>query len=366
MATLADVARQAGVSTATVSRIINNSPKPVAEALRERVLAAVAELQFVPNANAQQLARAQRSAVGVIVHDVSDPYFAEITRGLHRVATDHGRLVIICNSYRDPERELAYVDLLHAHQTAAIVLAGSGYHDAPVTARLDGKLRLYEDTGGRVAVIGRHRHPGDAVLPDNDEGGFLAGEHLSQLGHTRIGVIAGPAALTTTEDRLTGLRRAAASFGQTLRVVHADFTRDGGAEATTALLADDPSLTAIAALNDSMAVGALGAMRTAGRPLSVIGFDDMPIARDVTPSLTSVRLPLTALGERAMELALDPSPPDAPRVEHVAAELVRRESTWPLDGCRRSCQDRWNAAARKSSIRAPRSPSPRGVTATVA
>nr|BFE72770.1 hypothetical protein GCM10020092_060710 [Actinoplanes digitatis] len=91
VATLADVARRAGVSTATVSRIINNSPKPVAEALRERVLAAVAELQFVPNANAQQLARADRSAVGVIVHDVSDPYFAEITRGLQRVATDHGR-----------------------------------------------------------------------------------------------------------------------------------------------------------------------------------------------------------------------------------------------------------------------------------
>jgi len=166
VATLADVARRAGVSTATVSRIINNSPKPVADALRERVLAAVAELQFVLNANAQQLARADRTAVGVIVHDVSDPYFAEITRGLQRVATDHGRLVIICNSYRDPERELAYVDLLHAHQTAAIVLAGSGYVDAPITARLDAKLRLYQSTGGRVSVIGRHEHAGDAVVPE--------------------------------------------------------------------------------------------------------------------------------------------------------------------------------------------------------
>ena len=332
MATLADVARRAGVSTATASRIINGSPKPVTDELRARVLAAVAELRYVPNAHAQMLARSNRNAVGVIVHDVSDPYFAEITRGLQRVATANSRLVIICNSFRDPDRELEYIDLLHAHQVAAIVIAGSGYLDASAAERLDDRMRAFEATGGRIAVIGRHRHPGDAVLPDNDEGGFLAGEHLSELGHTRIGVIAGPAALTTTEDRLTGLRRAAASFGQTLRVVHADFTRDGGAEATTALLADDPSLTAIAALNDSMAVGALGAMRTAGRPLSVIGFDDMPIARDVTPSLTSVRLPLTALGERAMELALDPSPPDAPRVEHVAAELVRRESTWPLDG----------------------------------
>src|SRR3954464_8595959 len=129
MATLADVARLAGVSTATASRIINGSPKPVAEALRERALAAVAELQYVPTARAQMLARANRSAVGVIVHDVSDPYFAEITRGLQRVATEHGRLVIICNTYRNPDRELEYIELLHAHQVAAIILAGSGYLD---------------------------------------------------------------------------------------------------------------------------------------------------------------------------------------------------------------------------------------------
>ena len=123
MATLADVARHAGVSTATASRIINGSKKPVAEALRERVLAAVAELRYVPNAHAQMLARSHRSAVGVIVHDVSDPYFAEITRGLQRVATADGRLVIICNSYRQPDREMEYIDLLHAHQVAAIVIA---------------------------------------------------------------------------------------------------------------------------------------------------------------------------------------------------------------------------------------------------
>jgi len=108
----------------------------VADALRARVLAAVAELKYVPNAHAQMLARSHRSAVGVIVHDVSDPYFAEITRGLQRVATADGRLVIICNSFREPDRELEYIDLLHAHQVAAIVIAGSGYLDATTAARL--------------------------------------------------------------------------------------------------------------------------------------------------------------------------------------------------------------------------------------
>jgi LacI family transcriptional regulator len=338
VATLADVARRAGVSTATVSRIINNSPKPVGADLRERVLAAVAELQFVPNANAQHLARAHRSAVGVIVHDVSDPYFAEITRGLQRVATEHGRLVIICNSYRDPERELAYVDLLHAHQAAAIVLAGSGYHDAPVTARLDQKLRLYESGGGRVAVIGRHRHAGDAVVPENEHGGYLAADALYRLGHTTIGVIAGPRQLTTTTDRLAGIRRAARDHGHRLTARHltyADFDRNGGLAAAADLLDRHPRLTAIAALNDSMAVGAMACLRERGIDVpgrvSVIGFDDMPVSVDVTPPLSTVRLPLVEIGVRAMSLALrEPDgAADRPRVEHAAAQLVLRGSTAP-------------------------------------
>lgn len=332
MATLADVARHAGVSTATASRIINGSSKPVADALRQRVLAAVAELKYVPNAHAQMLARSHRSAVGVIVHDVSDPYFAEITRGLQRVAEADGRLAIICNSYRQPDREMEYIDLLHAHQVAAIVIAGSGYLDEPTAARLDDRLLAFEATGGRIAVIGRHEHTGDAVLPDNEQGGFLAASHLFELGHTEIAVIAGPPALTTTYDRLLGLQRAARKHRRKLpksRILHSDFTRDGGVAATTQILEDFPEVTAIAALNDSMAVGALAALRTAGRRLSVIGFDDMPIARDVTPSLTSVRLPLTELGERAMRLALGEAG-EGPRVVRVAAELVPRESTWPV------------------------------------
>ncbi|GAA0529793.1 LacI family DNA-binding transcriptional regulator [Paractinoplanes ferrugineus] len=304
----------------------------MADALRTRVLAAVAELKYVPNAHAQMLARSHRSAVGVIVHDVSDPYFAEITRGLQRVATADGRLVIICNSFREPDRELEYIDLLHAHQVAAIVIAGSGYLDPATAARLDDRLRAFEATGGRIAVIGRHEHTGDAVLPDNEQGGYLAGSHLLELGHTEIAVLTGPTPLTTTFDRLKGLQRAARKFGARIpaaRIHAADFTRDGGEAVAAQLLAEHPSVTAIAALNDSMAVGTLAALRaTPDRRVAVIGFDDMPIARDVTPALTSVRLPLTELGERAMTLALGTAG-DAPRVERVKVELIVRQSTWP-------------------------------------
>ena len=336
MATLVEVAKRAGVSPATASRILSGSDKPVSDALRARVLAAAAALHYVPNAHAQHLARAQRTEVGVIVHDVSDPYFAEITRGLQRVATDAGRLLFICNSYRDPAKELEYVALLHGHRTAAIVLAGSGYHDVEATRAIANRLRLYERGGGRVSVIGRHAQlPGDAVLPANDAGGYLVGRELYGLGHQRIGVIAGPRGLTTTTDRLAGLRRASREHGRGIpsrRIAYADFDRDSGAAAAARLLDANPDLTALAVFNDIMAIGVLAVARERGiavpEQLSVIGFDDMPIARDLTPALTTVRLPLVEIGAIAMRLALR-SPADGPKTVTVDAELVRRASTAP-------------------------------------
>jgi LacI family transcriptional regulator len=346
LATLTDVARRAGVSPATASRILSGSSKPVSEDLRVRVLLAAEALQYVPNVHAQQLARAQPTAVGVIVHDVSDPYFAEITRGLQRIATDAGRLLFICNSYRDPDREREYVGLLHGHRTAAIVLAGSGHREPRAARAIGNRLRQYQRDGGRVAVIGRHLHtPGDAVLPGNEPGGLLAGTELCRLGHHRIGVVAGPPDLTTTADRLAGLRRALREHGRTLptrRIGYADFDRDSGAAAAAALLDADPSLTALAVFNDTMAIGALAVARDRGLAvpgqLSIIGFDDIPIARDLVPALTTVRLPLTEIGAAAMRLALGlpaagrsglaPATGE-PRTVPVDATLVRRASTAP-------------------------------------
>jgi LacI family transcriptional regulator len=332
--TLADVARLAGVSPATVSRVINDSAKKVAPELRERVQAAVAQLHYVPNAHAQNVARPRKSAVGVIVHDVSDPYFAEITRGLQRQAGAHDRLLVICNSYREPERELAYVALLRAQQVHALILAGSGYHDDEFTARLNGELNAYQQGGGRVAVIGRHELVGSAVLPANEAGAYALACKVIGLGHRRVGVIAGPRTLTTTTDRLSGVRRAAGELGVPLapeQIVYADFTRDGGAVAAAELLAAAPGLTAILALNDSMAVGTLATLRERGvavpEQISVTGFDDMPIARDVTPALTTVRLPLVAMGERAMALALGDDA--GPISEPAPSEIVWRSSVTP-------------------------------------
>jgi LacI family transcriptional regulator len=333
--TLADVARRAGVSVATASRVLNGSTRIVNAELRSRVLDAARDLRYVPNAHAQALVRERSAIVGVIVHDVSDPYFAEITRGIQLSAAEASRLVMICNSYRDPERELELVRLLHGQRVEALILAGSGLDDRDYTQALIPQIDAFIASGGHVAFIGRHTLGGSAVLPDNAGGARAAARMLVELGHRAIGVISGPGLLTTTHDRLSGFRRGLQELGVDLPpglVVAADFSRDAGMCAACQLLDSQPELTAIFALNDLMAIGALAALRQRGMcvpdRVSVVGFDDIPIAADVTPALTTVRVPMAELGARAVQLAL--APLDTPfQVEYLPTEVVVRASTGP-------------------------------------
>ncbi len=335
MATLAEVAKTAGVSLATASRVLSGSGYRVRVELRQRVLAAARSLNYVPNAHAQALVRARTHVVGVVTHDVSDPYFAEIVRGVQRVASGAGRLTIICNTYRDPDREVEYVRLLHAQRVEAIILAGSGRDDRRYGRKMSAAVEAYLATGGRLVVISRHHLPGDAVLPDNFGGARALAHHLADLGHRRLAVISGPPQLTTTRDRLEGFRQGLRERGVDLpseAVLPGDFSRDSGVAAAEELLRRGLPVTAVFALNDQMAVGALSAFRLAGlrvpQDISLAGFDDMAIARDVTPALTSVRVPMEEMGVRAMEMALK-APGDELRVLFLPAVVVARESTGP-------------------------------------
>ncbi|MEV1176040.1 substrate-binding domain-containing protein, partial [Nonomuraea sp. NPDC049784] len=166
-------------------------------------------------------------------------------------------------------------------------------------------------------------------------GGATLMRHLLDLGHRRLGVLGGPANLTTVEDRLSGLRAALGAAGldwRSIPVVHGDFTREGGAAATARLMRAHPDLTAVVALNDPMAVGALSWLLGNGRrvpgEISVAGFDDAPVARDVFPALTTIRLPMVGMGRQALELVLKP-PASRPRRRRTAHELVVRASTAP-------------------------------------
>ncbi|WP_394828547.1 LacI family DNA-binding transcriptional regulator [Pendulispora albinea] len=331
--TIADVARLAGVSIATASRTLNRT-RPVAAHLQSQVLAAARELGYAPNPHARALARAHDTTIGVIVHDVSDPYFSEIVRGILQATSDAGQMVLIANTYRDRERELAYMASFRARRTGALIIAGSGMEDRDFGALMTRQILDFEAAGGRTALIGRHYAPGDVVMADNLGGARALAEHLVQLGHRTIGVIAGPERLTATHDRLAGFRGVLEEAGIALPEQHiiagGDFTREAGASGATTLLDRVPGLTAIFALNDVMAIGALSILRSRGlripEDVSLCGFDDIPLAPDLWPPLTTVRVPMVEMGAQALALARLPKGSEI-RVVHLSTRLVVREST---------------------------------------
>jgi LacI family transcriptional regulator len=330
--TLEDVARAAAVSPATASRVLNGTAK-VRDDLRERVQDAAGRLAYAPNAHAQALAGASRRTVGVICHDVSDPYFAVIARGIMRVAGDNGLLVMLASTFRDADREVAYVSMLRAQRAPAILLIGSGFEDKGWEGSLAAELDPYLRGGGRVAVVSRHRSLRvDSVLPENRSGAAALAKALLEMGHRRFAVLAGPRALTTVSDRIAGFRSTLMEAGVSLSeedIVEAGFTRDGGYSAMNTLLSRGLRASCVFAVTDVMAIGALSALRDKGLSVpgdvSMAGFDDIPIVRDLTPALTTVALPLEQLGERAMELALNPS--RRRRILRMAGEVVIRAST---------------------------------------
>jgi LacI family transcriptional regulator len=334
--TLQDVADTAGVSRATASRVLNGSSRVVGPELADRVVRAAKSLRYVSNAPAQALARATSTVVGLIVHAVDDPYFSAIAAGAMRVATEHDLLTMMASTFRDPDREIDYVSRLRAHRTRGLLLVGSGFTDPSIADRLYEEISAFAAGGGRVACIGDHSIPFDTVLPENRRGAEQAAKLLLALGHRRIGVVSGPPELTTVAHRLAGFLdtlRAAGVEVPERAVVGGDFTRDGGYAGMLELAQRMPEVTAVFALNDPTAVGVMAALRDElGRrvpeEVSVVGFDDVPAALDVTPTLTTVRLPLEEMGERAMRLLLD-APGHAPRTVRIKAEVVARASTAP-------------------------------------
>ena len=333
--TLDDVAHRADVSLATASRVLNGSnDRSVGEKLRNRVLSATEELGYIPNAHAQALAGAATSTVGVITHDVSDPYFSALARGAMRVATEHSLLVMLASTFRDPEREIAYVSTLRSQRARALLLIGSGFEDPTYTQAMQAELTPYRKAGGSIAMVSHHNLPIDAVVPNNRAGAAKMAETLYDLGHRRFAIIHGPQMLTTVAHRFAGFTEALAQRGIEVdpnTIVDGAFTRDGGYDAALELVRRGLPASAIFCLNDVMAVGASAALREQGYTVpddvSLAGFDDIEIVRDITPPLTTLRLPLEDIGARAMEMALEEGETRDPRVEHVDGQVVLRDST---------------------------------------
>jgi LacI family transcriptional regulator len=329
--TISDVARQAGVSPATVSRVLNGG-YPVARLTRLHVEKAVRDLGYVRNAHAQALRGTSTDVVGVIIHDVADPFFAEITAGIQEVAAAHDTLVVLCNSLRNPDSELRYLEMLRGQRVAAVILAGGSIEDPGYLRAVRRQARGLRQQGAPMVMCGRRSLITDAVLPDNRTGAELLTRHLLEHGHRRIAEVMGPPNFSTTRDRSAGHRDVLASAGierSADLVTSADFSRDGGYEATRMLLDRGADFTAIFAANDLMAMGALAALREAGLrvpdDVSVVGYDDVPTVRDVVPGLTTVRVPMREMGRRSMQIALAGGG-RKPAVEILPVQLVERES----------------------------------------
>lgn len=323
---LVDVAERAGVSIATASRSLTGT-SGVSPALAERVRAVAASMGYVPNAHARSLAGGQEASVGLVVGAIDDPYFAEIASGVIDAATEAGQLVQLSHA-GGPSELLAQVRSLRAYNVGAILLAGSGLDGTGLEDEVAEELAAFRSSGGRVAVIGRHSFTADAVLPPSRDGGRAVGEHLLALGHTRVAVVAGPAELTTVVDRLGGLLDVLGTAA--VSVTHHAFGRAGGADGARRALDEHPEVTAIAALSDVLAIGVLAELRARGirvpDQLSVTGFDDISVAADLAPALTTVRLDLARIGAEALGLTARAPGGEAQSVS-TGYELVVRDST---------------------------------------
>lgn len=334
--TLSDVAREAGVSLATASRAINGSANRIVRAeLRERVLEVAARLRYSPDANAQAMARGRTTTLGLIVHDIADPYFSSIAAGVTAAAERAGLMVTLATTQHAPDREAAFVEVLQSQRARAIVIAGGRHDDERTDERMRRTLAEYRDGGGSVALIGQPLLGVDTVVIDNREGAARLADGLHDIGYRRFGALAGPTGHLTARDRLEGFSDALAARGTPLAegaVVRSAFTRDGGYDAMTELLRSGARLDVVFAVNDVMAMGAMAAARdagvTIGTELGLAGFDDIVTLRDVTPALSTVRVPLHDIGTVATELALSAAS-NEPRLVHVEGTVVLRASTPP-------------------------------------
>lgn len=324
----------AGVSIATASRVMAATDYPVSATTRQRVLDAARELDYVPNALARGLLKSQIPVVGVIVHDITDPYFAEVVRGVEDAAAPGGYLVIACSSDRDPVREGSHVRLLRSMRAAAVIFAGSGIDDPEAGEELRRQVDGIRANGGAVVRLSPDADGGPELGVDNAAGIAAMVAALVALGHGRIAFLAGPTNLYVARERLVGYRRGLFDAGLPMDddlVVHTSFDETGGARGVDHLLDAGTEVTAILCANDLLAIGALRRLAERGLAVpddvSVAGFDDISVASITAPHLSTVRLPLRELGRRGFEHAIRQLAGEPVEPELLPTEVVLRDST---------------------------------------
>ena len=328
-ATVVDIAQRAQVSIATVSRVLNGaSGHPVRAATRERVLAAARHLNYEPSDLARSLVQRTTRTIGLVIPDITNPYYPELVRATEDTARERGYTVVVLNTDREPDRVAAAIRVLRQKRVDGLLFAGGG-------TQPQAEVRELKRADTPIVVIGRHHLPFASVRIDNARGAREAVIHLLERGLRRIACLAGPPHLTSVQDRIKGYRSALHTYGlpdSPALLRYGDFQPESGYREALALLRSHPRPDAIFALNDRMAIGVLAAVADLGlqspKDVSVVGFDDIPIASYLRPSLTTVHVPAYEIGRAAMGLllaAIQGKRP--PRVVRLRTRLIARQSS---------------------------------------
>jgi DNA-binding LacI/PurR family transcriptional regulator len=301
-----DIAKAAGVSHSTVSRALSDSPL-VSDETKARIQRLAQEMGYSPNTLARSLVTRQTYTIGVVVTTIADPFVAEVVQGIEATAHDYNYTVILCSSGAQPEREIAAVEMLRSKRVDGVI----------VTSSRIGALYLehLERIGAPIVLINNHNESSGrytfTVTVDNRHGGYLATEHLVQLGHRRIAYVTAPADHSSDLDRMAGYRQALIAGGiepDLALIVTGNGRADGGERALQALIELGEPPSAVFCYNDMTAIGLMSAARQVGlsvpRDMAVVGFDDIPFASYFYPPLTTIAQPKVEMGRLAMKMAL--------------------------------------------------------------
>ncbi|MEM4846677.1 MAG: LacI family DNA-binding transcriptional regulator [Thermosphaera sp.] len=328
--TIEDVASHAGVSISTVSRVLNRSTHKVNAHTRELVLRAVKELNYRPNAVARSLIQGQTKTLGVLIPDISNPYYSSIVHGIETAALAAGYAVFLCNTDRNPKKQRHYVRILQEKRIEGVIAAGG--------AVADEDLGFFDDMGVPLVSIGSTPRTGAVVEVNNAFATYQLTKYLMEQGHERVAFIAGPISSVSSKARIEGCRAALGEQGGILPnalIKHGTWRSQSGYELARQLLEKaHKQFSAIIVANDLMALGVLRALydRRVQVPdvLSVAGHDDIPEASFTVPSLTTMRIPSCELGSNATTVLIDLIERGGVANKMTfEAELVRRESTGP-------------------------------------
>lgn len=307
-----DVAEYAGVSTSTVSRILNNTDYPVSEEFKKKVLKAVNDLNYYPNLSARNLRLRESNTLGLIVRDISDPYYGSIAKGVTDKSLANNIMPIICNTGRHKKEEINFHELLWNYRVRGIILAGGGMNEKEYIEELNKQIKRLQKQGLKLIALAPQCNDNISVVSvDNKNIGYMITEFLIKKGHTDIAFIGGPKNIITSVERFKGYKTALQKYSLTFNksyIEWSDYTWEGGYKKANILMNKKQKFSAIVCANDNIAIGVLKALKAKNikvpKDISIISIGNIPVASYTNPPLTTASIPLEKLGAKGVEILL--------------------------------------------------------------